>query len=76
MKRAQEPRDNEFSVQKIEHETSQRLTSQMQEMQEQMNSVNDSGEFQKSGVGDCLAFPVNQQVFQILVLCCSAATTT
>ena len=29
------------------HETIQKLTSQLQEMQEQMDSVNDSGEFQE-----------------------------
>ena len=29
------------------HETIQRLTSQMQEMQEKMNSMSDSGEFQE-----------------------------
>ena len=48
MKRAQELRVDEFSVQKLResHETIQRLTSQLQEMYEQMNSVNDSGEFQ------------------------------
>ena len=48
MKRAQELRVDEFSVQKLRecHETIQRLTSQMQEMQEQMNSMNHSGEFQ------------------------------
>ena len=48
MKRAQELRVDEFSVQKLResHETIQRLTSQMEEMQEQMNSMNDSGEFQ------------------------------
>ena len=42
-------RSQEFSVQKLSgsHETMQRLTSQIQEMQEQMNSMNDSGEFQK-----------------------------
>ena len=28
------------------HETAQQLTSQLQQMQEQMNSVNDSGDFQ------------------------------
>ena len=46
MKRAQELRLDEFSVQKLResHETIQRLTLQMQEMQEQMNSMNDSGE--------------------------------
>ena len=47
MKRAQELRVDEFSVQKLRgsHETIHRLTSQMQEMQEQMNSMNDSEEF-------------------------------
>ena len=49
MKRAQELRVDEFSVQKLResHETIGRLTSQMQEMQEQMNSMNDSREFQE-----------------------------
>ena len=49
MKRAQELRVDEFSVQKLResHETIQRVTSQLQEMQEQMNSMNDSGEFQE-----------------------------
>ena len=44
MKRAQELRVNEFSVQKLRerHETIQRLTSQMQEMQTLMNSMNHS----------------------------------
>ena len=47
MKRGQELRADEFSVQKMResHETRQRLNSEMQEMQEQMNSMNDSGEF-------------------------------
>ena len=42
-KRAQELQVDEVSVQKIrEHfETTQKLTSQLQEMQEQMNSMND-----------------------------------
>ena len=30
-----------------DHETIQKLTSQLQEMQDQMNSMNDSGEFQE-----------------------------
>ena len=49
MKRAQELRVGEFSVQKLResHETIQRLTSQVQELQEQMYSMNDSGEFQE-----------------------------
>ena len=48
MKRAQELRVDEFSVQKLRenHETIQRLTSQLPQMQEQMNSMKDSGEFQ------------------------------
>ena len=46
--RAQELRTDEVSVQKLreDHETLQLLTVQMQQMQEQMNSVNDSGDFQ------------------------------
>ena len=47
-KRAQELRVDEVSVQKKRenHETIQRLTSQLQQMQEQVNSMNDSGDFQ------------------------------
>ena len=42
MKRAQELRVDEFSVQKLResHEDIQRLTSQVQELQERMNSLN------------------------------------
>ena len=49
MKRAQELRVDEVSVKKIRenHETIQKLTSQLREMQEQMNSVNASGDFQE-----------------------------
>ena len=49
MKRAQELRVDEVSVQRLgeNHETIQKLTSQLQEVQEQMNSMNDSGEFQE-----------------------------
>ena len=45
---AQELRVDEVSVQKFteNHETIQQLTAQLQEMQDQMNSVNGSGEFQ------------------------------
>ena len=50
MKKAQELRVDEVSVQKffffLNHETILRLTSQLQQMQEQMNSMNDSGDFQ------------------------------
>ena len=51
MKRAQELRVDEFPVQKLResHETKHRLTSQLQEMQKQMNSTKDSGDFQ-SGI--------------------------
>ena len=49
VKRAQELRVDEVSVQKFRenHETIQKLTSQLQDKEEQMNSVNDSGEFQE-----------------------------
>ena len=49
MKRAQEQRVDEFSVQKLResHKTTQRLISQMKEMQVQMNFMNDSEEFQE-----------------------------
>ena len=45
IKRAQEQRKEEVSVQKLSenHETIQKLTSHLQEMQNQMNSLNDSG---------------------------------
>ena len=48
MKRAQVQRVDEFSMQNFRenHETIQQLTFQLQQMQEQMNSLNDSGEFQ------------------------------
>ena len=48
IKRAQEQRTDEVSVQKLRenHETIQQLTSQLQQMQEPMNSMNDSGDFQ------------------------------
>ena len=48
IQRAQELRVDEVSVQKLRenHETIQRLTSQLQRMQELMNSMNDSGDSQ------------------------------
>ena len=66
MKRVQELRVDEFSVQTLResHDTIQTLTSQLQEMQEQMNSMNDSGEFQEVDqitVANCLTFPVSMQ---------------
>ena len=48
LKRAQELRVDEFSVQNLResHDTIQRLTSQIQELQERVTCMNDSGEFQ------------------------------
>ena len=48
LKRALELRVGEFSVQKLResHDRIQRLTSQIQELQERMNCMNDSGECQ------------------------------
>ena len=47
VKRAQESRVEEFSAQKLResHDTIQRLTSQVQEIQDRMNCLNDPGEF-------------------------------
>ena len=62
---AQELRADEVSVHKSRsnHETIQQLTSQLLQMQEQVNSMNDSGDFFKMWnqivVEDCLTFPVN-----------------
>ena len=49
LKRAQELRVDEFSAQKLteSHDTIQRLTSQIPELQERMNYLNDSGDFQE-----------------------------
>ena len=64
MRRAQELRVDEFSVQKIRgsHDTIQRLTSQMQEMQEQMNSTSDSGEFPEVESDHSARLPYGRQV--------------
>ena len=73
IKRAQELRVDEFSVQKLResHDTIQRLTSQIQELQESMNPVNDSRESQEveSNHSGCLTFRIIQQRFQVLGLC-------
>ena len=52
VQKAQELRVDEVSVQKLRenHETIQQPTSQLQQMQEQMNSMNDSGDFQGCGI--------------------------
>ena len=69
MKRAQELRVDEVSVQKIRenHETIQQLTSQLQEIQEQINSMNDSGEFHDVGSNYC-----GRLSFRVLVRCLAA----
>ena len=64
MKRAQVEQVDEMSIQKYRdnHETIQRLTSQLQQLREQMNSMNSSVEFQDLNqiiMEDCLTFPVN-----------------
>ena len=48
IKRAQQQQTDEVSSAEIKknHETLQQLTSQLQQMQEQMNSMIDSGDFQ------------------------------
>ena len=48
LRRAQELRVDEFSVQKLteSHDTMQKLNSQIQELQERVNCMSDSGEFQ------------------------------
>ena len=48
LKTAQELRVDELSAQTLResHETTQKPTSQIQELQEKVNCVNDSGEFQ------------------------------
>ena len=52
MKRAQELRVDEISVQKLteNRETIQKLSSQLRGMQDQMNSLSDSGEFSRNGI--------------------------
>ena len=69
MKRSQELRVVELSVQKLRgsHEIIQRLISQVQDLQERMNCLNDSGEFhevESNFSGKFFTFPVNQQGFQ------------
>ena len=58
MNGAQELRVDEFSLQKLResHETIQRLTSQVQELQERMHYLNDSGEFQEEESNFCGKF--------------------
>ena len=75
MTRAQEPRSDEFSVQKLResYEILQRLTSQVQEFQERMNYFELLWRIPRSGVQflweNFHTFPVNQQGFQVRDLC-------
>ena len=74
MKRAQELRVDEFSIQKLResHETIQRHTSQVQVFQERKNYLNVSGEFhevESNCSGTCSHVPVNQQGFQVHAPC-------
>ena len=64
MKRAQVQQVDEFSIQKLRetHETIQQLTFQLLQLQEQMNSMDSSGDFQDVEsifVECCPTFPVN-----------------
>ena len=64
IKRAQEYRVDEVSVRNLRenHETIQQLTSQVQQMQEQTNSMRDSEKSKMRNrifVEDCLTFPVS-----------------
>ena len=79
MKRAHVQQVDEISIQKNlreNQETIQQLTSQLQQWQEQMNSVNSSWEFQdiESNYGGRvgLTFPLNLKWFRVLVLCSTA----
>ena len=68
MRRAQELRADEVSVQmsRKNHETLQKLTSQLQEMQDQMNSMHDSGDCQEveSNHSGRLSYVSNDSKFQ------------
>ena len=71
LKRAQELRVDEFSIQKLREsqDTIQRLTSEIQQLQETMDYLSDSGEFQEM---ESNKFPVNQQGFRVRALCQAA----
>ena len=67
LKRDQKLRVDEFSVQKLResHDTIQKLTSQIQELQERVNCMNDSGEFQdidSNYSGTCSRVPSQRAV--------------
>ena len=70
LKRAQQLRVDEISVQKLResYDTIQRLNSQMHELQERVNCMNDS-RYRVEHSGKFLIFPVNEQSFQVFDLC-------
>ena len=74
LKSAQELRVDESSVQILResHDAIQKLTSHIQELQERVNCMNDSGEYQETESnysGKKLTFPVNRQSCQVFDLC-------
>ena len=77
LKRAQELRVDELSLKKLResHDTIQKVASQIQELQERVNSMNDSGEFQdieSTFSVKNLTFPVNRQSLRVLDQCWAA----
>ena len=74
LRRVQELRVDEFCAQilKESHDTIQRLTSQIQELQERANCMSDSGEFQEKESnysGQFSLVPSQPAVVQVLDLC-------
>ena len=74
LKSAQEMRFDEFWRNELResHATTQELTSHIQELQERMNYMSDSEQFQDVESicsGNCPTFPVNRHLFQVFVLC-------
>ena len=76
LKRAQELRVDEFSVQTLResHHKIHKLNSHIQELQERANCMTDFGEFQEIETNYIGFFhvPVNQQSFQVHDLCYAA----
>ena len=77
LKKAQELRVDEFSAQKLieSHDIIQELTSQIQELQERVHCMNDSGKFQdiESNYSRIFfVFPVDRQSFQVHDRCWAA----
>ena len=70
LNRAQEIRSDEFSRNELNesHATIHELTSQIQELQERTNYMNESSSKMQNRfeVENYLTFPVNRQAFQVL----------